>query len=135
MDDVLLNKFASLERCIKRVREEYAKCGGDIERDMLRQDSIVLNIERACEQCISMGQRLIREKKLGMAKEYREIFTVLQEHQIISAELSQDLKKIVGFRNLAIHEYRELNLDQLKYIIEHRLEQLLVFGRILIGLN
>ncbi|MSP53688.1 MAG: DUF86 domain-containing protein [Gammaproteobacteria bacterium] len=135
MDDILLNKFASMERCIKRIREEYAKCDGDIERDILRQDSIVLNIERACEQCINMGQRLIREKKLGMPKEYREIFTVLRERDIISKELSDDLKKMVGFRNLAIHEYRELNLEQLKYIIEHRVEQLLAFGRILIGLK
>ena len=76
MDEVLLNKFASIEKCIKRVRQEYLACAGDIENDILRQESIVLNIERACEQCFDMGQRIIRQRKLGLAKEYREIFAI-----------------------------------------------------------
>lgn len=135
MDDVLLNKFASLEKCLKRVQEEYAACHGEIQKDILRQDSIVLNIERACEQCFDMGQRVIRQKKLGLVKEYREIFTILYENKIISETLSTCLKNMVGFRNLAIHEYHAIDIDKLKHIIDNRLEDLHQFGRILISLE
>jgi uncharacterized protein YutE (UPF0331/DUF86 family) len=134
MDDVLINKFASLEKCLLRVREEYEACNGDIQKDILRQDSIVLNIERACEQCFDMGQRVIRQKKLGLAKEYREIFNILCEKKIISESLSIPLKQMVGFRNLAIHEYTAIDIEKLKHIIEHRLNDLLQFGQILIAL-
>jgi hypothetical protein len=40
MDDVLINKFVSLEKCIKRIKEEYKACEGNIQEDILRQDSI-----------------------------------------------------------------------------------------------
>lgn len=134
MDDVLINKFASLEKCLKRIRDEFSACNGNIESDILRQDSIVLNIERACEQCFDMGQRIIRQKKLGLAKEYRDIFSILAEKQIISEDLANNLKKMVGFRSLAIHEYTSIDIDKLKDIIEHRLQDLQQFGNILIAL-
>ena len=128
MDEVILNKFSSLEKCIYRVREEYAACKGDIKNDILRQDSIILNIERACEQCIDIGQRTIRKRQLGLAKEYRDVFTILAEKKIIPTTMSDHLKKMVGFRNLAI------DIEILKSIIDNRLEELLEFGRIIIKL-
>ena len=135
MDDIVLNKFESIEKCIRRIKEEYKTCNGDIETDILRQDSIVLNLERACEQAFDMGQRVIRNKQLGLAKEYRDIFMILNKHHIIEKKLSDDLQRMVGFRNLAIHEYTSLDIEKLKYIIEHRVEQLLTFGKILIALK
>lgn len=134
MDEVILNKFSSLEKCIGRVREEYLACNGDIKNDILRQDSIVLNIERAFEQCIDIGQRIIRKQQLGLAKEYRDVFTILAEKKVISETMADHLKKMVGFRNLAIHEYAAIDIDILKAIIENRLEELLEFGRIIIKL-
>ena len=135
MDDVLINKFTSLEKCLMRVHEEYSACHGSIAHDILRQDSIILNIERYCEQCFDMWQRVSRQQKLGLAKEYRDIFTILHEKKIIAATLAENLKNMVGFRNIAIHEYTAIDLDRLKYIIEHRLEDLHEFGKILIRLD
>ena len=131
MDEIVLSKVASLERCIQRIREEYRNCNGNIKDDILRQDSIVLNLERACEQCIDIGQRVIRRERIGLAKEYREVFKILAEHHYISNELSEVLQKMVGFRNIAIHDYMQINMDILKHIIEHRLEDLLLFAKIL----
>jgi uncharacterized protein YutE (UPF0331/DUF86 family) len=135
MDEVLVSKFTSLEKCIKRIRDEYQACAGNIETDILRQDAIVLNLERACEQCLDMGQRFIRNKKWPLAKEYRDIFAILFQEKIIAKELSEDLQKMVGFRNLAIHDYAKLEMEQLKYIIEHRVDQLLLFGRTMVSLQ
>lgn len=40
-----------------------------------------------------------------------EIFQRLYELKIINHELAQRLKKSVGFRNLAVHNYHDLNWD------------------------
>ena len=127
--EILLNKFESLERCVHRIREEYHACNGDIEHDILRQDSIILNLERACEQTIAIGQYIVRSKKLGMPKEYRDVFILLEQEKMISHDMSQHLQKMVGFRNIAVHEYKSLSIDILKHIIAHRLDELMDFGR------
>jgi hypothetical protein len=49
MDDVILNKAAAIERCLHRVREVYADDDRNLREDLTRQDSIVLNLQRACE--------------------------------------------------------------------------------------
>ena len=36
---------------------------------------------------------------------------------------------MVGFRNIAVHEYRKLDLAKVRYIIEHRLDDLLAFSK------
>ena len=64
-DDVLLNKAASIERCVARVTEEYAADPATFATNFSRQDAAILNIQRACEAALDMGQHLIRRDKLG----------------------------------------------------------------------
>ncbi len=42
-DDVILNKAASIERCLHRIEEEYARNDKNLVGDQTKQDAIVLN--------------------------------------------------------------------------------------------
>lgn len=59
VDDVLINKASSIERCVARAREEYDKNPTSFATDFTRQDAAILNIQRACEAALDMGQHLI----------------------------------------------------------------------------
>jgi uncharacterized protein YutE (UPF0331/DUF86 family) len=59
-DDVLLNKAATIERCVARAREEFNNDPGSFSTNFTRQDAAVLNIQRACEAVLEMGQHLVR---------------------------------------------------------------------------
>jgi uncharacterized protein YutE (UPF0331/DUF86 family) len=59
MDDVVLNKAAIVERCIQRIREEHAGDDAVLENNLTKQDSIILNIQRACEAAIDLGMHLV----------------------------------------------------------------------------
>jgi hypothetical protein len=48
MDDILLNKIASIEKCIKRIKEEYSGSEEEFDKNYTKQDSIILNLQRAC---------------------------------------------------------------------------------------
>lgn len=127
VDDVILNKCATLERCVQRVKEEYQKAGKHFDTDYTRQDAAILNIQRACEASLDIGQYLIRRERLGVPQSYREVFTLLAEHQWIDSDLAETLKKMVGFRNIAVHNYQELALPVVKAIIEKHLADFLRF--------
>ncbi|MDR4482418.1 MAG: HepT-like ribonuclease domain-containing protein [Nitrospirales bacterium] len=53
----------------------------------------------------------------------------------IDDELSQAMKRMVGFRNVAIHEYDKLNLDIVKAIVTQRLDDVLRFGQLMLKLE
>ena len=86
-DDVLLNKAATIERCVLRARDEYQKDPPTFATDFTRQDAAILNIQRACEAALDMDQHLIRKHKLGIPQSSRDVFTLLCSAGMIPAEL------------------------------------------------
>jgi uncharacterized protein YutE (UPF0331/DUF86 family) len=134
VDDVILNKAQSIERCLNRVREEYAAAQPNLETDYTRQDAIILNLQRACEAVIDMGLRVIRIKKLPVPQASRDIFKILQDANIISENVSTNMQKMIGFRNIAVHEYISINLIILCAIIENHLQDISEFVKSLIKL-
>ena len=121
-DDVLLNKVATIERCVLRARDEYQKDPLTFATDFTRQDAAILNIQRACEAALDMGQHLIRKHKLGIPQSSRDVFALLATADFLPTELAEKMKKMVGFRNIAVHEYQRLQLAVTEYVITQRLD-------------
>ena len=78
-DDVLVNKAATIERCVAWVQEEYVKNPATFPIDFTWQDADILNIQRACEAALDMGQHLIRREKLGVPQSARDVFGLLAQ--------------------------------------------------------
>ena len=121
MNDVVINKIASIERCLQRIKEVYAEVGDNLLTDFTRQDSILLNLQRACEASIDLANYVIKQKKLGIPQSSRDAFELLFKAVLLPEEVSLNLKKMVGLRNIAVHDYQELNIDIVTFIIENHL--------------
>ena len=134
-DDVVLNKAASLERCIKRIREVYGENDVNLYQNLTAQESILLNLQRACEAAIDLAMHVVRKRRLGVPQDSRDAFKILHDHGLLDKESAESMKRMVGFRNIAIHEYDALNLDIVKAIITHRLDEILTFGQTMIRLE
>lgn len=132
-DDVLLNKAATIERCVLRARDEYQKDPASFATDFTRQDAAILNIQRACEAALDMGQYLIRKHKLGIPQSSRDVFSLLATAGYLSAELAENMKKMVGFRNIAVHEYQRLQLAVTEYVITQRLDDFKQYCQLVLG--
>jgi uncharacterized protein YutE (UPF0331/DUF86 family) len=97
-DDVILNKAASIERCLQRILEEYANEKQNLVANQTRQDAIVLNLQRACETAIDLAMYVVSQRKLGVPQDSRDAFTLLQTTGIIPTDLSTRMQHMVGFR-------------------------------------
>lgn len=122
MDDVILNKTKSLEKCLLRVREEYQLADGRFGEDFSHQDAAILNLQRACELSIDLANYLIKKHDWGLPESSRDGFQILCEQKLLPQDLAEDLKKMVGFRNLAVHDYGSLSAEILENIINNKLD-------------
>lgn len=86
--DIVLNKINTIERCLMRIQEEYENNPENL-KNFTKQDSIILNIQRACEASIDLAMHIISEKKLGLPKTSREAFKLLEEAKIIDTSLAK----------------------------------------------
>lgn len=127
-DDVLINKAATIERCVRRAREEYDADPASFATNYTRQDAAILNIQRACEAALDMGQHLIRRERLGVPQSARDVFTLLAQGSWISPALADGLRRMVGFRNIAVHDYETLQLPITIRIIQIHLDEFLDYS-------
>ena len=125
---VIINKLESIERCINRIREEYEGNPKNLE-DYRRNDAIVLNLQRACESVTDIAMYVISTRKLGIPQTKKEAFDLLKNANLISDELCKKMKGMVGFRNIAIHEYKQIDEEILQDVIENHLKDLTDFTR------
>lgn len=127
MNDIVTNKIQGVQRCIERAREEFRLAGKTFRADYSRQDAAVLNITRACELAIDLANYLIKTAKMGVPTSSAESFELLAIKKVIPGPLEKKMISMVGFRNIAIHEYRKLDVEIVETIIQTGLADLIAF--------
>jgi uncharacterized protein YutE (UPF0331/DUF86 family) len=117
MNDIVVNK----------VQSRAGLAGNDFRTDYMRQDAAVLNVTRACEQAIDLANHLIRTHKIGIPVSSADSFALLAMKRVIPTSLEDKMRRMVGFRNIAVHEYRKLNVDIVEAVIRTGLDDLWAF--------
>jgi len=128
IDDAILNKVDSIERCLKRIRQEYDATGGDIDSDLSHQDALILNLLRACETSISLAMHVVRARQIGLPQGSRDAFFLLGEAGMIPKELARSMMAMVGFRNIAVQNYQSVDPEILTSIVRDRLTNFEMFS-------
>ena len=59
-------------------------------------------------------------------------FALLEQAGRLEASLSDRMKRMVGFRNVSVHDYRRLNLDIVRSIVRKRLDDFIEFARVVL---
>ncbi len=131
MDDVLANKAATVERCLARVRQTVASDPGLATLDA--QDVAVLNLLRAAQACIDGAMHAVRQARLGLPQTSRDAFEMLAGAGLLDAGFAAAMMRMVGFRNVAVHEYRALNLDVVRAVATDGLGNVAAFARWMVG--
>lgn len=115
MDRLIVErKLDSLLRCLERVRSKTPEDVDDLLHDLDLQDILVLNLSRAVQVCVDIAVHILSERKQPPAETMGKAFDLLAQDGFLNDALAQRLKKSVGFRNLAVHNY-----DAINWVIVH----------------
>ncbi len=73
-------------------------------------ESIQIVIDLACE--------LVSRRNLGSPTSYRECVEILARNRLIDEALAQSLVRMVGLRNLLVHDYDEIDIQRLTQLLD-----------------
>lgn len=121
--DIVYAKIGIVQRCLKRIKDVTSLDPRSLD-NLDKQDIFALNLQRAVQATIDLAAHVVATEGLGMPQELRETFRMLSEGKIIPANLAATMEKMVGFRNIAIHEYQSLDIAILKSILTTSLKNL-----------
>lgn len=125
--DVVTAKIATIDRCLQRIGHTRAE-----RREVLLpveiEDIIVLNLQRAVQAAVDLATHVVTAEGYGLPDSVAAFFPVLERHGVIGSQLGERLRKMVGFRNIAVHEYEALDPEIVEAIVVHHLDDLRAFA-------
>jgi uncharacterized protein YutE (UPF0331/DUF86 family) len=122
-EDVVLAKIAIIKKCVASiVKIKSADC-----EPWMIEDLSVLNLQRAIQAAIDLAHIVIAKYGFGLPSDYGQSFDILCKNSVIKTEMAAIMKKMVGFRNISVHEYQEINGDIVQSIITHHLDDFEVY--------
>ena len=121
--DVILSKISIIKKCLKTIASVKENAGKELEGYLI-DDITVLNLQRAIQAAIDTAHIIIADNGLELPATYKQSFAILAKQKIIPHALAQDLMKMVGFRNIAVHNYQQIDTEILHSICIHHLKDL-----------
>ncbi len=108
---ILAQKIESLRRCLHRVETKCPPTAGELANSADLQDVIVLNLTRAVQLSVDIASHIISQSEERSPATMGEAFSTLEKLGIIDALTRDNLRKAVGFRNIAIHNYEAIDWE------------------------
>ena len=122
--DLILAKAGSVKSHLNRVIEKRNVDLDSFIKDIDRQESILFNIQTAVQNCIDIAAHIISEEGFGVPGSTTEMLYALEENGYLDGELTRKMIKAVGFRNLIVHEYGKIELEQIYEIAQKDINDL-----------
>ncbi len=126
--DVALAKVAAIDRCMARIADvrgprRAALLPVDVD------DIVALNLQRAVQAAIDLASHVAAEEGLGLPDSVAATFTLLEAAGMVEPPLAERLRRMVGFRKFAVHEYQAIDPAIVEAIVTHHLGDLLGFAK------
>ena len=124
--DVVMAKVATIDRCLARI----AQVRGERRAVLLPvdvEDIVLLNVQRAVQAAIDLASHVVAAEGYGLPDSPAGAFALLEAQGVLGAELAERMRRMVGFRNIAVHEYQALDPDIVEAIVTRHLDALRLF--------
>lgn len=126
---LVTEKLDALRRCINRIENKRPDTTEELISDLDLQDILSVNLERAVQLCVDIGTHIIAETDAKAPNTMADTFNILYQENILSKSTADVMKKAVGFRNIAVHNYQKINWEIVFSICHLKLEDFKQFAQ------
>jgi len=128
--EVVEQKLESLRCCLRRIETKCPAEAVTLMTDIDLQDIVALNLSRAVQICVDIGAHLIAGMEVPPPDTMGQTFDLLAQESVLNNQLASNLKKAVGFRNIAVHSYENINWEIVHSIVKHHLADFSEFAKV-----
>jgi uncharacterized protein YutE (UPF0331/DUF86 family) len=91
------------------VLQQEASAGQERRQDPIWLRGVKYTFVTAIEACVDVAQHICAAGGWGPPADNGDAVRLLGEHGILTAELAISMRKAVGFRNVLVHDYIEVD--------------------------
>ena len=120
--EVLQTKLEALIHCVQRIKSQEITSVDELESNIDKQEIIILNLQRAVQICVDIGNHILLDYETPTPSTMSETFKYLADNKLISSKNAEELSRAVGFRNIVVHQYENLDCKIIYAIITSHLD-------------
>lgn len=109
----ILLKLRDMKRYVDFLKSYSEVSREELERDYLLRSAIERNFHLALESVLDVGEIIISMEEFRRPEDYREVIEILGEEGVLPREFAEKFAPAAGFRNILVHKYAEVDLDEL----------------------
>jgi len=112
-----------------RIQDKFPADAAELQNSFDLQDIIALNLSRAVQLTVDIGSHIISTMNMPAPETMGQTFEILAQQNVLPVNVADQLKKSVGFRNIAVHNYEAINWQIVHSIVSEHLEDFTEFAK------
>ncbi len=122
--DVFARRAAAVAHHVRRLRDKGPPTAPELEADEDLRNSVLMDLLQAIQSCMDLAVHVCAHDALGVIEGPASAFALLATHGVIDADLSVRLAGAVGMRNIIVHRYGHVSLDEIAVALTEGLADL-----------
>ena len=125
--DLILRKCAQLETYLAQLQPYRTIDLGTYQGDWKTQRIVERTLHLAIETCMDIADHAVADRQLRVPDTGAETFEILAEAALLPGELAGRLARMVGFRNILVHDYTRVDPEIVIRVLRTDLDDLEAF--------
>lgn len=109
----ILLKLRAMKRYVDFLKSYKETSVEELRSDYLLRSAIERNFQLALESVLDIGEMIISLENFRRPEDYRGVIEILGEGGVLSREFAEEFAPAAGFRNILVHRYTEVDLEEL----------------------
>ena len=126
--ELIAKKLAFIETCVAELRRLARP--DNIETDIREERFVEHTLQIAIQAAQDVASHIVSDERLGEPRTNRELFDLLVRAGWLTESEASSLSNMVGFRNILVHGYGDIDLSVVRDVVENHLDDLLHFAAI-----
>lgn len=119
---VIENKISSIRKYLKILQRYKKYSKKEIEENVDIKGALERYLYLAIQSTIDLAEAIIAYKNFRKPTTMAEAFYILNEEGLLTVRLTNELAKMVGFRNIVAHDYERIDYDIVLDVLQNKLK-------------
>ena len=126
--ELVAKKLAFIETCVAELRRLANP--EIIETDIREERFVEHTLQMAIQAAQDVASHIVSDERMGEPRTNRELFDLLARNGWLEESDAALLGNMVGFRNILVHGYGDVDLSIVRDVLENHLDELLQFAAV-----
>lgn len=123
--DLIAKKLAFIETCLRELRTLAQP--DRLESDVRERRFVEHTLQISIQACQDVASHIVSDERLGEPRTNQQLMDSLASAGWLTPELGKRLRQAIGFRNVVVHGYTDVDLAIMREVLTRGVDDLASF--------